>query len=290
MALTAALVLFSSARARAYDPRLDAEEPLEVVGSQPAVPAPIPEPAILRVDAQGPMLFDGPVGSGMDRALKPVYRAAERISDRTYDVLRSYVVRPALPGRLSRSLRAEPDGDSYQVFKARLRRNEARYAERLRESYPIAQIGQGGEVQDRLRAWRAWAQEEQQSVVVSAFGDALMQRYGIDRFGKASEKYAGQRRNWGDPGFFTMAAIVGGGLAYANGVHARAPMGPLRLYVDLRAAYLVQRAIQSGDPRARIGDVDLGYRGFPLRLTTAWGVDAGHVRDELVGLKGSMRF
>jgi hypothetical protein len=230
------------------------------------------------------------VGSAMDRALKPAYRVAENASDHIYEALRSYFVKPLFPSRFSRGLDRSPDTDSYEVYKQKLRLKEARYAERMRESYPVLQVGEGGLGQDaRLEAWRSWAVEEQRSILVSAFGDALMARYGLDRFGRFSQDYANDRRNW-DPGFLAMAAIVGGAFAYGGGVHAVAPVGPMRVYVDLRAGYLVQRSVAARSAQSRVGDLELGYKRFPVRLTSTWGVDSGHLRDELIGLKTDLRF
>ncbi len=296
-AMACVLVLGACASCWAYDPKLDEEAPLEVVQPSTA-PAPLEEPSVLRIDAQGPMVFDGPVGGAFDHALRPAYRAAERASDHVYEFLRSYVVQPLFPGRLTRGLEEAPDHDSYDLFRQKLREKEARYAERLRDTYPLAQLRDGNPADSvgeehvlgpQVEQWQQAALEEQQSVIVAAFGDALMARYDLDRMGRYSEGYARDRRNW-DPSFFTMAALVGSAFAYGNGVHAVAPIGDWKLYVDLRAMYRVQRSLAAGSPETRIGDMELGYRRIPVRLTSTWGVVSGHVRDELVGLKYDLRF
>lgn len=249
------------------------------------------EPRVLRPDAQGPMVFDGPVGGLVGRGLRPAYRLAETAADRVYDLLRTRLLGTLLPGRLTRGLEHSPEKDSYEVFESALRRKEERFASRLIQRYPheaFDVLAGVGAREDRLREWRAWAAEEQQGVVVSAFEDALLSRYGLDRFGVYSETYARDRQNW-DPSFLTMAGLIGGAFAYANGIRAEAPMGPVRVQLGLRAGYRIKDAVAAGG-RSRLGHIQLAYRDMPVAVAFEWAVSQGRVVRDTVGLRYEKRF
>lgn len=281
-----ALLVALAGPAFAYDHRLDAEDPLEVA-QEPAPPAPIEEPSVLRADAQGPLSF-GPSGGAFDRTMEPLFHAAQSTSDHLYDALRSYVFKPILPVRLGQDIAPSPDGDSYGAFKSALREKEQQYAERLRETYPVAQFLDAGAIGPRTQLWQEWAMEEQRSVFFSAFGDALASRYRAAALGSKSDGFIADSSNW-NAGTFAMAALIGGGFAYANGIHTSADAGPARFYFDLRAARLWQRAASTAGSTG-VGDVAVGFKNVPLRLTSSWGLESGRLRDELIGLQSQLKF
>lgn len=265
-----------------------AEEPMPVAQAE----APRLEPRVLLPDAQGPMVFDGPIGGVVGKGLRPAYRLAEGAADQVYDVLRRRLLGSLLPGRLTRGLQRPPERDSYAAFERALKKKEERFAGRLLQRYP-RQAFDGLESslinrEERLREWRSWALEEQQAVVVSAFEDALLDRYGMNRFGRYSEDYARDRRNW-DPGFLAMAGVIGGAFAYANGIQAEAPMGPVRVQLGLRAGYRILESLAAGG-RHRFGHVQLAYRNVPVQLGFEWAVDQGRVVRDAYGLRYEKRF
>lgn len=249
-----------------------------------------PEPRVLVPDVRSSQVFEGPVGGAAGKGLRPIYRGAEAAADAVYELLRRRVVGPMLGGRYARGLEPAPDRDSYAKFEQALRKREDRFAGRLLERYPHQALDGSGMLarEQRMQQWRDWAFEEQRFVIVSAFEDALLARYGLDRFGEYSEDYAQDRRNW-DPQFLTMAALLGGAFAYLNGVHAEVPWGPARVRVSLRAGYLIQRAA-AADGRARLGDIQLAYKNVPVRLGVEWAVSDGRVVRDTIGLRYQKRF
>lgn len=218
-------------------------------------------------------------------AVQPAYRLVEGISDGVYDFMRTRVIGVILPGRLSRNLKAAPQADSAPLFEKNLRRNEARFLERARESYPVMGDRSGPA---RLQEWCTWAGEEQVSVTVDALQSTLLERYQLELFGKSSEAYARDRRNW-DPGFLTMAGLIGGSVMYFNGMSTTAEFRHFKMDVDLRSGLRIRQALEGGSV-SRLASLELGYRDFPVTLATDWGMDKGEVRNERVGLMYRLQF
>lgn len=245
-------------------------------------------PAPRSLDPEEPVIGDE-LGGAMNGAGRPAYRFVEGLSDGVYDFLRSHLIGSVFPGRLSRGLRGSPKGDSYALFEYQFERKEARYLERLRESYPIQESADGHYDPGQVSAWRSWAVEEQVSVAVDSLRDTLMGRYQLELFGKKSGKYAVDRRNW-DPGFLTMAGIVGGAFLYLNGLHADAHVGAVKVGLDLRAGLKIQNAAQDHDPMARMAGVELGYKDKPVTIASEWGMQDGRVRNERFGLKYRLKY
>jgi hypothetical protein len=242
----------------------------------------------LSPEGDGPVLGEQ-LGGAVQDTIRPAYRFVEGISDGVYDFVRLQVIGNILPERMTSNLYAAPRQDSAALLDKNLSEKEARFLQRAREAYPIAGDKAGSVEQAPLQQWRSWAAAEQLSVSVDALKDTLLQRYGLDFFGRSSEAYAKDRRNW-DPGFLTMAGLVSGALLYLNGMHATAPLGDLRLGIDLSSGLRVQRAMQSGGAGRRLGGLELGYKGQPLALAADWGVDNERLRGESVGLKYRLQF
>lgn len=217
--------------------------------------------------------------------VQPAYRFVEGISDGVYDFMRTRVIGVILPGRLSRNLKAAPQTDSAPLFEDNLRRNEARFLVRARESYPVAGMGSGPA---RLQEWCTWAGEEQVSVTVDALQSTLLERYQLELFGKSSEAYARDRRNW-DAGLVTMAGLIGGSIMYFNGLRASAEVRRFKLDVDLRSGLRMRQAFTGGSVH-RLAGVELGYQGLPVTVATEWGMDKGEVNNERVGLMYRLQF
>ncbi len=229
------------------------------------------------------------LGGAVEGTVHPAYRFVEGISDGIYDFMRDHVIRNIMPGRLSRNLRAAPGRDSAPLFDRNLREKESRFLQRAREAYPILDDKAGPSDTVRLQEWRSWAAEEQVSVTVDALKDTLLERYQLELFGRSSQAYARERRNL-DPGFMTMAGLVGGALLYANGMHAVAHMGCWKLAVDLRSGARLRQALQEGASSRRLAGLELGYKDKPLALAADWGAQGGRLRGERVGLVYRLRY
>lgn len=269
-------------------------EPTFEDGKTPSATAEAPkiqEPKVLKADERGPEVFRGPVGGAVGHGLRPVYRVAEGAADKLYNLIRRGIFGTLLPTDLSRNLERPPDVDSYAEFQKALARRQDQYAVRVRETYPwvsFADQTNTAERDGRMEAWRSWAMEEQRAVLGSAFQDALLARYGLDRFGQRSEDYASDRRNW-DPGFLAAAGLLTGTFAYVNGIHGVGYAGPARVHVNMRAGYLLRRAFASSG-RDYLGDLQIGYKNSPVTLGLAWAVDRGRVVRDAYGVRYEKRF
>ncbi len=227
------------------------------------------------------------MGGGLSEAARPVYRAAEGLSDRVYRLMRGHLFEAFLPGRLARSLETGGTGDSYARFSARLAEKEDRLLLRLRESYPgTDSLGRTDPA--RLAEWRGRASGEQVSVVLDAFKDTMIERHRVDRFGRATDRYARDPRNW-DAEFLAAAGFFGGTFLYLNGLHAAVPLGGARLAVDLRSGHRIARALRSGE-RATLGSAELGHRGTPVHLACEWEANRGRVQVARYGLNYRLRY
>ena len=246
------------------------------------------EPLLPENRDPGPALGERLDGS-VQGALRPAYRFVEGISDGAYEFVRVHLIGSILPARLSRSLYAAPGPDSGELFFRNLRDQEARYLQRMREAYPVADQQAGSPDPARLQEWRCWAAEEQTGAAINALTDTLLQRYQLGIFARSSETYAKDRRNW-DPGFFTMAAVVGGTILFFNGMHAAVPLADLRLRIDLRPGQRLQQALRSDGTARRLASLELGYKDAPLTAAMEWGVAEGHLRNESVGLRYRLRY
>lgn len=252
--------------------------------AMPAAAGPAREPRFLAGEAPRPWL-GREIGGAMTDVFHPAYRLVEGVSDGVYNFMRSHLIGTLLPDRLTRSLRRSPSGDSCALFDEQLGRKEYRYLERLRDSYPTSDGSAGGRYSpDRSAEWRSWAASEQVSVVIDSFRETLLERYQLEVFGRSSGRYAKDRRNW-DPGFLTMAGILGGTFVYLNGLHTDAHLGKMRLGIDLRAGMKIREDLQSGAGTRRLAGLELGYKDKPLTLATEWGTERGNLRNERFGLK-----
>ena len=236
----------------------------------------------------GPMLGEHLDGA-VQGTVQPAYRFVEGISDGVYEFVRVHMICGILPGRFTRNLQAAPGQDSGELFAKNLSEKEGRFLQRMRETYPVMNPMGGPYDPSRLQEWRSWAAEEQTGVALNALTDTLLQRYQLNFFGRSSETYARDRRNW-DPGFLTMASLVGGTIFYFNGMHATVPLDDWRLTVDLRPGQRLQRALRNEGTARRLASLELGYKAIPLTAAVDWGVDNGQLRNESVGVKYRLRY
>ena len=149
--------------------------------------------------------------------------------------------------------------------------------EKAREDYPAA--GRQGAAYDpkRLQDWRASFVEDEEGVALDAFADTLFERYKLKPFGRASEGYVKDSRNW-DAGSAAMTGVLGGALLYVRGFHAAVPVGAFKLQIDLRPGQRLARALADGGEAFGLGSFELGYRGAPVTLALEWGVAGGRLR------------
>jgi hypothetical protein len=225
----------------------------------------------------------------MPGAADPAYRVAEGISDGVFNFMRRHVLGAILPERLARNLKAAPRQNSAPLFDRNLRDNEARYLDRARAAFPTSADGLRPANDAQMRAWRAWAAAEQISVAVDSFKDTLVERYQLELFGEKSGAYAKDRRNW-DPGFLSMAGILGGAFMYLNGIHGDARIGVLKIGIDIASGMKLREALQGNGEAKNLGALELGYKSIPLKLATEWGLNGGHIRNQRVGLNYSLRY
>jgi len=255
---------------------------LPAAAGPPRGPFPAPEPA------QAWLAHDP--GAAMGGFLHPAYRVIEGVSDGVYDFMRSHLIGNILPRRLTRSLRRSPDSDSYALLSEELSRKEHRFLARLQETYPIQNGTAGGPYTSfQLAEWRAWAAQEQVSVLIDSMKDALLGRYELESFGHASGRYARDPRNW-KPRFLTASGILGGAFLYLNGMHAEARAGFMRLGSDLQAGMKIRSALQGDARTGHLANLELSYKDRPLTLVTEWGAERGHLRHERLGLKYQIRY
>jgi hypothetical protein len=245
--------------------------------------------ALLRADPDaGPALGQGLDGT-VRSTVQPAYRLVEGVSDGVYDFVRVRLIGSFLAQSLTRNLRAAPGQDSALLFDKNLREKEARFLQRARETYPAWSDAAGPSDAARLREWQSWAADEQRSVAVDALRDTLLQRYGLELFGRSAQAYAGDRRNW-DPGLLTMAGLIGGGLLYVNGMHAAAGLGDWNLAMDLRSGARLQQALRDGAPARGLARLELGYKDKPLTVASEWGADGRRLRSQSLGLMYRLRY
>jgi hypothetical protein len=117
----------------------------------------------------------------------------------------------------------------------------------------------------------------------------MISRYQLELFGQKSGAFAADRRNW-DPGFLSMAGILGGTFLYLNGVHATSRFGAIKVGIDLASALKFRRALQSGGNANNLAGFELGYKDAPLSLATEWGMTGGRMKNERVGVNYRLRF
>jgi len=235
-----------------------------------------------------PVLGDSLGGAVQDTVL-PAYRFVEVISDGVYDFTRLHLIGNLLPGGLSRGLQPAPKQDSSSLFDKNLRAKEGRFLERAKETYPVAGADIGPSDPAQLRQWRSWAVEEQLSISMDAMKDALLERYQLEFLGGSAQTYAkGQGRR--DPGFLTMAGLVGGSLLYLNGMHATAYVRDWKLGIDLRSLIRLQKALQNDSTLRGLANFELSYKDKPITVATELGVENGRLCPGRVGLNYRLRY
>ena len=218
----------------------------------------------------------------------PAYRVVEGISDGVFDFMRRCVIGPIFPPRLTRSLKAAPQKDSAALFNRNLYENESRYLARIQAAYPITDGQRPGAV-SQARAWSVWAAREQLDVAAQSFKDTLISRYQLELFGRSSQEYASDRRHW-DPGFLTMAGVLGSAVLYLNGMHTTVQIGAVKLGVDLAPGLRFSQALRGEGSGHGLASFELGLKDKPLTVATDWGITAGRLRHERIGLSYRLRF
>ncbi len=228
------------------------------------------------------------LGPGMMGTLQPLYRVAEGVGDAFYDLLTGRLFYWVVPERLRGEIRGTPRNNSFAIFDAKLNEKEFRLVERMRDTFPRGAAPGADPTDDQLLQWRQWAAQEQVSVLLDAYKDTLMTRYEVERFGGSAENYARDRRNWTDPQFLAVGAVVGGTFLYLNGLHAAIPIGDLKVGVDLTSARALIAALQNQTGVGRAGAVELTYKNSPLSLSTELGINNGMLETKYYG--GKLQF
>lgn len=240
------------------------------------------------VHAERSPLTDEPAQPAAAAPVAPAYRFVEGLSDGVFNFMRGHIIAVLLPERLTRNLKAASPQDSTALFDRNLMRNEARYLDRVRAAYPVAaSMRSGNEAQ--LRAWRSWAAQEQIDVAVDSLKDTMVERYKLELFGESSGKYVLDRRNW-DPGFLTMAGVLGGAFLYVNGIRAAFHVRSVEISIDLAPGLKLRQAFQGDGNAHNLVGFELGRRNAPITLAAEWGLGAGHVKNERVGLNYRLRY
>jgi hypothetical protein len=227
--------------------------------------------------------------SAVQGTLRPAYRLVEGISDEVFDFLRTNLICGVLPGGLTRGLRPAPDEGSGAIFERNLRKVEERFLLDIRDAYPASGGPAARPDAARHAAWRSRAIEEQARVPLEALEDTLLERYGLEPFGRFSENYSRDRRNW-TADFAAMAGLAGASLAYLNGLKATARSGRLRLSIGLPPVLRIQKALRNGSTLERAASVEAGIDGLPVSLSARWGLADGSPRSEALELKYRLIF
>lgn len=217
---------------------------------------------------------------------RPAYNAAIGISDEIFDALRVYFLQPVFRG-VHGEIADYRRRDSYETFERELRRQEARFVQRMKETYPDRRslAGQDDLVSER---W-AWAGGEQVSIVMDSFQDALLDRYRIESLEAWAARFSLERREL-ETGEISLAMAVGGGFLYYNGIHSESRLGPVKLNVDIKSAKSLLRSIENQENLDRAASLELGWKNSPLSLATAWDIRSGGLRSDKVALKYRLTF
>jgi len=117
----------------------------------------------------------------------------------------------------------------------------------------------------------------------------LVERYQLDPFGRRTEKYARDWRNW-DAGVLAMSSIVGGAFAYLNGIHSTARLADFSIEMDLRALMKLRQSAAENSLAPRAASLELGYKDNPLTLATDWSSGRGGLCAERYGVKYRLRY
>lgn len=220
---------------------------------------------------------------GWGEAAKPVYRGVEAVSDRVYGLMRGHLFTALLPGRLTRHMGAVPAASSETLFVQELDRRQERAARRILDSRPgAAQAGPTA-----MNAWRDAALREQTSVLTDALADALIGRYQLESFGRASGDYATKTSNW-DPEFLASATVLGGAYVYAAGLRTDWTLRGLRVDFDTVNGMGLRAAAERGE--GRLGELALSPKGSPVALRSEWSLRQGRLANTRVGLTYAAKF
>lgn len=225
----------------------------------------------------------GPARADDWDAARPVYRGVERVADRVYGLMRGHLFSAVLPGGLSRRMAAAPAASSDAVFAQRMARRQERVRQKVYETRPLGQASSPA----ALAGWRDAAISAQTAAVTDALADTLVFRYELQRFGEDSGRYALDPRNW-DAEFLASAGVLGGAYLYAAGLRADWTAGPVRFDLDSPAGPALASAARSGE--GRVAELRLSPKGSPLSLRSAWGLRAGRLASDLVGVGYTTRF
>lgn len=223
----------------------------------------------------------------LEASAAPAYHAVERLSDGFFSVVRSHLIGSLFPSRLARHLGDAPRAGSFSTFAARFREKESRFLGRASAGYPAPDRG-GLRSPAKVAAWQAHLAEGQFSVLTESLGDSLLQRYKLRAFGRRSGRYAADRRNW-DPGFLAMAGLVGSAILYIDGLHTDVQVRGLKAALDLRPAMKLRRAFEAG-AGSRLAGLELSYRSCPVALQADWGLKAGRLAAERIGLRYALKY
>ncbi len=214
---------------------------------------------------------------------QPLYRGVESVADGVYGLLRGHLLSAFLPNRLSGKMSAVPCETSERIFAELLRRRQEKTWRRLIAERPAGSMG----IQETV-AWQRSAVNAHASAFADALVDALVFRYQLERFGQDSGTYASTFSNW-DPKFSLSAGMLGGAYLYVAGLRGDFAIGPLQVDFDALSGASLQSALLNGNARKLVA-LTFARKHSPLAFTSEWGVKAGRIASERVGVNYATRF
>lgn len=231
-------------------------------------------------------IADG-IGQSALEAFRPAYGLVEGLSDGVFDLLRNDLLSPVFHG-IKDQARKYKSSDSYGAFERTFTEKETRFLLRLSDTFhrpSDSVVGGGLPAEDS----RAWAGNEQVSVVLDSFKDSLLDRYQVNQLGLWAKNYAQDPQNW-DPASLTMAGVIGGAFLYLNGAHNHFQAGGLKFAFDLRGALRLREAMKTGGSLGRAAGIEVSVPNHPLTFAADWGVESGRFKRETYGFKYHRKF
>lgn len=175
------------------------------------------------------------------------------------------------------------------LFERKLRARQVGFLSGLRSSDPTrAGIGARQDAAATSR-WREQAVRDQTKVVLDTFTDGLKEGFEAGLLGievgdsRKDSTHSGVRDLAG-------ALVVGGCLAYFDGVHASGRMGPIGAAIDLRPAAAIEGSLRQGLDASGLARVELSWLGGPLTASAQVGATRGSLRAESYNLQYRLTF
>ncbi len=211
---------------------------------------------------------------------KPVYRAAQGIADGLYALASGRLIAPLLPDRLASRISSVPDEDSLPIFAAHWREKEERAAAAGLAARPTGDAA-------TPMATAAWSRDQldaQRHALIDAFAATLVDRYRLQKLGRATSAYARNADNW-NADFLVPGILLGGAYAYLAGIRADLNVRQMHVRLDMAPGERIRSAAQ-GDESRRLARLAISRRGSPLSVYAEWSAHA----PQRLGANWSRRF